>query len=80
MEKTGVKPAAVNEEVIRAAVHAAIANNPKAVADFKAGKHAAVNKIKGDVMKANKGVPNELVQRLLDQELAKLPGELPQRH
>jgi hypothetical protein len=31
-------------------------------------------------MKANKGVPNELVQRLLDQELAKLPGELPQRH
>ena len=31
---------------------------------------AAVNTIKSDAMRANKGVPNDLVQRLLDEELA----------
>ena len=50
---------------------AAIGNNPKAVADYKAGKVAAANKIKGEVMKANKGAPNEVVQRLMESELAK---------
>ena len=74
MEKTGLKPVAVDETAIRAAVQAAIANNPKAVADFKAGKLAAANKIKGEVIKANKGVPNDLVQRLLDEELAAVSG------
>ena len=31
----------------------------------------AANRIKGHVMKANKGAPNDVVQRLLDEELAK---------
>jgi len=72
MDRTGLKPQTFDEATLRAKVGEAIAANPKAVADFKAGKTAAANKIKGEVMKANKGAPNDLVQRLLDEELAKI--------
>jgi len=72
MEKTGIKPQTFDEPTLRAKVVEAIKANPKAVADFKAGKSAAANKIKGEVMKANKGAPNDLVQRLLEEELAKV--------
>ena len=41
------------------------------VADFKAGKDSAKMAIVGAVMKANKGVPNDVVRRLVDEELAK---------
>jgi aspartyl-tRNA(Asn)/glutamyl-tRNA(Gln) amidotransferase subunit B len=68
--KVGIKE--LDESALRAAVLAAIAANPKSVADFKGGKTAAANKIKGEVMKANKGAPNDLVQRLLDEELARV--------
>ncbi len=61
-----------DEATLRAAVVAAIAANPKAVEDYKKGKVAAANKIKGEVMKANKGAPNEVVQRLMEEELAKV--------
>jgi aspartyl-tRNA(Asn)/glutamyl-tRNA(Gln) amidotransferase subunit B len=71
MDKTGIKPRTFDEATLRAKVVEAIAANPRAVADFKAGKTAAANKIKGEVMKANKGAPNDLVQRLLDEELAR---------
>jgi aspartyl-tRNA(Asn)/glutamyl-tRNA(Gln) amidotransferase subunit B len=63
----------VDEGTLRAAVIAAIAANPKAVADFKKGKDAAKMSIVGPVMKANKGAPNDIVRRLVDEELAKLP-------
>ncbi len=48
----------------------AIAANPKAVAEFKAGKEPAINAIKGAVMKASKGKANpklvdEIARRLL---------------
>ncbi len=62
----------VDEGKLRMAVIAAIAANPKTVTDYKAGKTAAANKIKGEVMKANKGAPNDVVQRLLEEELAKV--------
>jgi aspartyl-tRNA(Asn)/glutamyl-tRNA(Gln) amidotransferase subunit B len=62
----------VDEGTLRAAVIAAIAANPKAVADFKKGKDAAKMSIVGPVMKANKGAPNDIVRRLVDEELAKL--------
>lgn len=71
MEKTGIKPQTFDETTLRARVVEAIAANPQSVAAVKAGKTAAANKIKGEVMKANKGAPNELVQRLLEEELAK---------
>ncbi|MFM8274947.1 MAG: Asp-tRNA(Asn)/Glu-tRNA(Gln) amidotransferase subunit GatB, partial [Gemmata sp.] len=68
--RAGIKE--VDEPALRASVGAAIANNPKAVADFRGGKDAAKMSIVGAVMKANKGAPNELVRRLVDEELAAL--------
>ncbi len=62
----------VDEAALRAAAVVAIAANPKAVADFKKGKDAAKMSIVGAVMKANKGAPNDVVRRLVDEELAKV--------
>jgi aspartyl-tRNA(Asn)/glutamyl-tRNA(Gln) amidotransferase subunit B len=59
-----------DEGALRAAVVEAIGKNPKAVADFRAGKEAAKMSIVGAVMKANKGAPNDVVRRLVDEELA----------
>ena len=63
--------AAFDEAALRTAVLAAIAANPKVVADFKGGKAAAANSLVGAVMKANKGAPNDVVRKLLAEELAK---------
>jgi aspartyl-tRNA(Asn)/glutamyl-tRNA(Gln) amidotransferase subunit B len=68
--KAGIKD--VDADALRAAVVAAIAANPKAVADFKKGKDAAKMAIVGAVMRGNKGVSNELVRQLVDEELAKV--------
>ena len=69
----GIRDAAeFDEAALRAAVGAAIAANPKAVADFKRGKEQSKNAIVGAVMKANKGAPNDVVRRLVDEELAKV--------
>ena len=70
MKEAGIRD--VDEATLRAAVAAAVAANPKAVADFKGGKDAAKMKIVGEVMKANKGAPNDVVRRLIDEELAKV--------
>ena len=48
-----------------------IAANPKALADFKAGKDAAKMAMVGHVMKNNKGAANDVVRKLLDEELSK---------
>ena len=60
-----------DDAALRAAVQAAMAANPRAVADFKGGKEAAKMAILGGVMKATTGAPNDVVRRLLDEELAK---------
>jgi aspartyl-tRNA(Asn)/glutamyl-tRNA(Gln) amidotransferase subunit B len=65
-------PSAFDEETLRAAAAAAVQANPKAVADFKKGKDAAKMAIVGHVMKNNKGAPNDVVRRLVDEELAKV--------
>lgn len=63
---------AVDETKLLAIVRQAIADNPKAVEDFKKGKTAAVQRIKGAVMKETKGtVKPEVVDQLLSEELAK---------
>ena len=49
----------------------AIAANPKAVAEFKAGKEQAINAVKGAVMKASKGRANP---RLVDEIARKQIG------
>jgi len=51
-------------------IEEAIAKNPKSVADFKAGNDAAINFLKGQVMKlskgkANPGVAGEILERKL---------------
>ncbi|OWK36415.1 Asp-tRNA(Asn)/Glu-tRNA(Gln) amidotransferase subunit GatB [Fimbriiglobus ruber] len=68
--KAGIKE--VDESTLREAVAKAVAANPKAVADFKSGKDAAKMSIVGAVMKANKGAPNDVVRRLVDEELARV--------
>jgi aspartyl-tRNA(Asn)/glutamyl-tRNA(Gln) amidotransferase subunit B len=69
--KTAAGIKEVDESTLRAAVAEAIGKNPKAVADFRAGKEAAKMAIVGAVMKANKGAPNDVVRRLVDEELAR---------
>jgi aspartyl-tRNA(Asn)/glutamyl-tRNA(Gln) amidotransferase subunit B len=49
----------------------AIAANPRSVADYKAGKQAAINAFKGFIMKATKGQANpQLVDEVLRRKLA----------
>jgi aspartyl-tRNA(Asn)/glutamyl-tRNA(Gln) amidotransferase subunit B len=72
MAATGIKPQAFDEATLRAAVAAAVAANPKAVADFKKGKEQAKGSIVGAVMRGNKGAPNDVVRRLVDEELARV--------
>ena len=49
----------------------AIAANPKSVADYKAGKQAALNALKGQVMKLSKGTANpQLVGEILVKKLS----------
>ncbi len=61
-----------DEQTLRVAVQQAVAANPKAVADYKKGKETAKMAIVGAVMKANKGAPNDVVRRLVDEELARV--------
>lgn len=72
MEKTGIKPVQVDESTLRVVVVKVIADNPKIVADYKGGKKQAAQGLIGQVMKANKGVPNDIVRRLIEEELAKV--------
>ena len=56
---------------IEALCDQAIANSEKAVAEYKAGKLAAINAIKGQVMKLSKGQANPaLVGEILEKKLA----------
>jgi aspartyl-tRNA(Asn)/glutamyl-tRNA(Gln) amidotransferase subunit B len=71
MDQLGIKPPPAAGDLAEI-VRQAIAANPKAVADFKKGKTAAAQAIKGAVMKATRGTANPVeVQRLLDEELTK---------
>ena len=57
VEKHGLKT--VNDEgALKAALEQAIANNPKAVADYKGGKEKALGALVGQTMKAMKGKAN----------------------
>jgi aspartyl-tRNA(Asn)/glutamyl-tRNA(Gln) amidotransferase subunit B len=81
MFRTGELPGAmVNRKGLRqstdtgelaAWVAAAIAANPRAVAEFKAGKEQAINAVKGAVMKASQGKANpKLVDEIVRRQLA----------
>jgi aspartyl-tRNA(Asn)/glutamyl-tRNA(Gln) amidotransferase subunit B len=60
-----------DEATLREYIEQAIAANPKAVADYRNGKEAALNAIVGGVMKASKGTANiQVVREMLKQRLA----------
>ena len=62
-----------DEGAIGSIVDQVIAQNPKAVADFKAGKAAAAKALVGQVMKATGGKANPaLANRLVEEKLTKL--------
>jgi aspartyl-tRNA(Asn)/glutamyl-tRNA(Gln) amidotransferase subunit B len=72
MTALGVRTATdFDEGALRQAVLDAMKANPQSVDDYKKGKTAAANRIKGHVMKMNKGAPNEVVQKLLEEELSR---------
>lgn len=58
-----------DEDTLLPAVDAAIAANPKAVADYRSGKSAAVNALVGAVIKTNKGANFGVVRSLLIRRL-----------
>jgi aspartyl-tRNA(Asn)/glutamyl-tRNA(Gln) amidotransferase subunit B len=55
---------------IDTAIDAAIAANPKAVADFKAGKQAAIGSLVGAVVKTGQGLNPKMVQERLREKLS----------
>jgi aspartyl-tRNA(Asn)/glutamyl-tRNA(Gln) amidotransferase subunit B len=58
---------------LAAIVDQVVAANPKAIADFKAGKTAAAKSLVGQVMKATQGKANPaIVNRLIEEKLAKV--------
>jgi aspartyl-tRNA(Asn)/glutamyl-tRNA(Gln) amidotransferase subunit B len=72
VEREGLTQVA-DEGAIAVIVEQVIAQNPKAVADFKAGKAAAAKSLVGQVMKATQGKANPaLANRLVEEKLTKL--------
>ncbi len=80
MLATGMSPVTIIEEqglaqvsdagAIEAFADQAIAANPKSVADYKAGNEAALNHLKGQVMKLSKGKANpQLAGEILTRKL-----------
>lgn len=64
---------AVDDTKLLEIVRKAIADNPKSVEDYKKGKTAAAQRIKGAVMKETKGtVKPDVVDALIVEELAKV--------
>lgn len=83
MFKTGQDPEAIvknkglvqisDEGQLKSLIEEVIANNPKSVEDFKAGKEKAVGFLVGQIMKETKGQANPgVVNKLLKDELSKL--------
>ena len=63
---------AMDTELLRGLVQKAIAGNPKAVADVKAGKTKAMDALVGPIMRETKGkAPTEEIRRLMQEELSK---------
>jgi aspartyl-tRNA(Asn)/glutamyl-tRNA(Gln) amidotransferase subunit B len=71
IEALGIKPVADSGALVEI-VRRALVANPKAVADFKAGKTKAAQAIKGTVMRETKGTARpEVVEQLIVEEIQK---------
>jgi aspartyl-tRNA(Asn)/glutamyl-tRNA(Gln) amidotransferase subunit B len=68
-ERRGLKAAPTDTSELERWCRDAIAGNPRALAEFKAGKESAINAFKGPVMKAARGRCNP---KLVDETLRKL--------
>jgi len=68
-ERKGLKAAPTDAGELEGWCRDSIAANPKALAEFKAGKESAINAFKGPVMKAGKGKANP---KLVDETLRRL--------
>ncbi|GAB1488494.1 Asp-tRNA(Asn)/Glu-tRNA(Gln) amidotransferase subunit GatB [Opitutaceae bacterium] len=68
VERKGLK-AETNSDELETWCRESIAANPKALAEFKAGKDTAINAFKGPIMKAAKGKANP---KLVDETLRRL--------
>ncbi len=68
-DQRGLKAAPTDAGELEQWCRDAIAANPKALAEFKAGKESAINAFKGPVMKAGKGKANP---KLVDEALRRL--------
>jgi aspartyl-tRNA(Asn)/glutamyl-tRNA(Gln) amidotransferase subunit B len=73
IDALGIKPVA-DTGALAEIVRRALAANPKAVADFKAGKTKAAQAIKGAVMRETKGTAKpEVVEQIILEEIQKTP-------
>jgi aspartyl-tRNA(Asn)/glutamyl-tRNA(Gln) amidotransferase subunit B len=72
-DRRGLKAAPTDAGELEQWCRDSIAANPKAVAEFKAGKDSAINALKGPVMKAGKGKANP---KFVDETLRKLLAEM----
>lgn len=71
IDALGIKPVADTSALVEI-VRRALSANPKAVADFKAGKTKAVQAIKGAVMRETKGTARpEVVEQIILEEITK---------
>ena len=69
MDKLGLTQVSDEGEIAKW-VEAAMAENPQAVADLKAGKDAAIGRIVGSVMKRSAGKANPaVIQKLIRSRL-----------
>ena len=65
-----IRELGARDEVLAAIVDRVLAENPQAVADFNAGKRAAIGALIGKVKQASGGTANlKLAQELLDDRL-----------
>jgi aspartyl-tRNA(Asn)/glutamyl-tRNA(Gln) amidotransferase subunit B len=73
IDALGIKPVADTGALVEI-VRRALAANPKAVADFKAGKTKAAQAIKGAVMRETKGTARpEVVEQIILEQIEKTP-------
>ncbi len=72
IDALGIKPVADTGALVEI-VRRALVANPKAVADFKAGKTKAAQAIKGAVMRETKGTAKpEVVEQIIGEEIQKI--------
>ncbi len=75
VEKKGIKPPITDQGELERIIEEVIANNPKAVKDYRGGKTNAMQALVGQVMKHTRGQARaDIVQKLLRAKLDEAPS------